>query len=224
MMNIKDKIQKLLALATSPNEHEAREALLKARQLMVKYKVEERVLEKKTDNNVVEELVDATCTTMTNSWAMKLSVLIAEHYCCVSFIERKSRRKTRQFGFIGLENDFTVCKHIFLYAYNYVLKKCDAIRRENSLRSGMEIRSLCNAYGYGFINGLEDTFKMQDAQHREYALVLTTPNEVMKRANRLGNTNYSSGNNRSDVFGSSMYAAQGYADGKTFDPVTKLKG
>ena len=37
--NIKDTIAKLLALSGSPNEHEARAALLKARGLMAKYKL-----------------------------------------------------------------------------------------------------------------------------------------------------------------------------------------
>ena len=34
--NIRDKIAGLLALSESPNEHEAKAALLKARELMVK--------------------------------------------------------------------------------------------------------------------------------------------------------------------------------------------
>ena len=33
-VDYKDKIRKLIALAESPNEHEARDALLKARELM----------------------------------------------------------------------------------------------------------------------------------------------------------------------------------------------
>lgn len=37
----KEKIRKLLALAESPNEHEARAALLKARQLMAEHKLSE---------------------------------------------------------------------------------------------------------------------------------------------------------------------------------------
>ena len=40
----KEKIRKLLALAESPNEHEARAALLKARQLMAEHKLTETEL------------------------------------------------------------------------------------------------------------------------------------------------------------------------------------
>ncbi len=41
----KTKIKKLLALSESPNEHEARAVLLKARQLMAEHKLAETELE-----------------------------------------------------------------------------------------------------------------------------------------------------------------------------------
>lgn len=44
-MDIKDRISKILALAESPNENEARAALLKARELMAKYKLQPEDLE-----------------------------------------------------------------------------------------------------------------------------------------------------------------------------------
>lgn len=44
-MNYKDKISKLLALAQSPEEAEAKEALLKARKLMAEHKLTEADLE-----------------------------------------------------------------------------------------------------------------------------------------------------------------------------------
>ena len=37
-MDIKDRIQKLLALSVNPNENEAKAALLKAQELMAKHK------------------------------------------------------------------------------------------------------------------------------------------------------------------------------------------
>ena len=42
--DLKDKIRKLLALAKSPEEHEAKAALLKARQLMAEHKLTEEEL------------------------------------------------------------------------------------------------------------------------------------------------------------------------------------
>ena len=49
MSKIQERIAKLLALADSPNEHEARGALLKARELMAEYKLwPEETEERKT--------------------------------------------------------------------------------------------------------------------------------------------------------------------------------
>ena len=52
----KEKIRKLLALAESPNEHEARAALLKARQLMAEHKLTETEL-KDVEKQQVRELL-----------------------------------------------------------------------------------------------------------------------------------------------------------------------
>ena len=42
-MDIKDRIQKLLALSVNPNENEAKAALLKAQELMAKHKLSMRI-------------------------------------------------------------------------------------------------------------------------------------------------------------------------------------
>ena len=52
MTDIKDKIAKLLALAESPNENEAKLALLKARKLMAKHKLSEKDIEITSQRNV----------------------------------------------------------------------------------------------------------------------------------------------------------------------------
>lgn len=83
--NIKDKIAKLLALAESPNENEAKAALLKARELMAEHKLRPEEIKKAENVKVVRELLDVTCTAMTNPWACALSAVIAEHYCCRAF-------------------------------------------------------------------------------------------------------------------------------------------
>ena len=53
MSAIKDKIAKLLALAASPNEKEAQEALLKARELMAKHKLRPEECQEKQSVKVV---------------------------------------------------------------------------------------------------------------------------------------------------------------------------
>lgn len=90
MANIKDKIAKLLALAESPNEAEAKAALLKARELMAKNKLTPEECQKQKNQKVVKDFTDIQCTAMTNPWAASLSAVIADNYCCRA-INRKRK-------------------------------------------------------------------------------------------------------------------------------------
>ena len=56
----KEKIRRLLALAESPNEHEAKSALLKARELMAKHKLTEAELVDVKKQTVEKVLTDIT--------------------------------------------------------------------------------------------------------------------------------------------------------------------
>ena len=65
-MDYKDRIRKLLALATSPEEGEAKAALLKARELMAKYKLTEmdvRELKKNPSKGSLQTLLSACGST-----------------------------------------------------------------------------------------------------------------------------------------------------------------
>lgn len=54
MKDYRKKIEKLLALSSSPNEHEAKAALLKARQLMAEHKLSEKDFKRNAGREVVE--------------------------------------------------------------------------------------------------------------------------------------------------------------------------
>lgn len=221
--DMKDVIKKLLALAgNNPNENEAKAAMLKARKLMAQYKLTESDIEDKTENDVVKEEVGVSCTAMTESWMLPLSATIAEHYCCVGTAFRKHGSKTYRIAFTGLEDDYAVCKQIFLYAVECIRQRCKEIKKENDWRSSSSIRELCNAYGIGFCKGLSDAFDEQDRNNQEYAIVLVTPEKVHEATKHMKRNNAKLHTGK-DTYGSSVYASEGYADGKRFDPTTKLE-
>ena len=60
--DIRDKIAKLLALADSPSEAEARAALLKARELMAKHKLRPEEIKKAENVKVIKETIGVSCT------------------------------------------------------------------------------------------------------------------------------------------------------------------
>ena len=82
----KEKIRKLLALAESPNEHEARAALLKARQLMAEHKLTEAELKDVEKQQVKDVRTDITCSKRRDPWIVSLSAIISlvSIICCAS--------------------------------------------------------------------------------------------------------------------------------------------
>ena len=222
MSNVKEKVAALLALATSPNENEAEAALLKARELMAKYKLRpEEVMEKKSEK-VVRERVNVTCTSMTDSWAVSLASIIAGRHCCKAFRWHGYKSKTTYIGFVGFEDDFAVCKRIFLYAYECVQSRCRQIRARNQRAgcSGKELREMCNAYGMGFCRGLKAAYDEQDEEHQEWGLVLKVPQAVEDSMKDMGKPK-TYGKVRMDGW-RQQYAAAGFAEGKAFDPTHRL--
>ncbi len=221
-MDIRDRIAKLLALSESPNEHEAKAALLKARELMVAHKLRpEDILDVKKQE-VIRKTVRATCTKMTNKWAVELSAVIASHYCCRAYYTRKKNTKTATIGFIGLKDDYEVCSCIYLYAYDYILAHCQELHKKyKKIYTQTQLRELCNAYGAGFTSGLCEALQRQDRQHEKgWGLVLTVPQEVEKAVASLRTdkcyANLNPGNFRN-------FSMQGYEDGKNFHPETSLE-
>lgn len=223
MNDIRDKIAKLLALADSPNENEAKAALLKARELMAEHKLRPEEIKKAENIKVIRQTVGVTCTKMTNTWATSLSAIIAEHYCCKAYRNHRHGDKKVTIGFVGLEDDFEICVRIFRYAFDCVESRCKAIREEEKeVYTTTYLRQIINAYGYGFCSGLKDAFNEQQEQHtQEWGLVLVTPQAVvdamndMKEGSDYGKPDYS-GHKR-------QFARAGYQDGKEFDPSTKLE-
>lgn len=68
MSKITEKIAKLLALAESPYEEEAKAALLQARRLMAEHKLMPEDIEPQENKNVIQECVGVTCTKLSSPW------------------------------------------------------------------------------------------------------------------------------------------------------------
>ncbi len=217
MSQIQERIAKLLALADSPNEHEAQAALLKARELMAEYKLRPEEIQATGKAKVIVKTVGITCTAMTDSWVSDLSAIIAGRYCCKAYRNRRHNGKKMEIGFAGLEDDYEICRRIFLYAYDCIKSRCREIKSENRAKgiSGSVIREMCNAYGQGFVDGLCSAFQKQQEEHQEWGLVMAVPQAVNdatshhKRATAL---------RRARTDGWRMaYARAGYKDGTEFD-------
>lgn len=220
-MDIKDRIAKLLALSKSPNEHEAKQALIKAQELMAVHKLCKDDIAPARNQMVIRQLIGVYCTKRLNSWMVPLSAVIAENYCCTAWRNHRKHAQKVEIGFIGFEDDFYVCEAVFKYAVDCVLSYCKQIRVEyKDIYLPKYIARLTDAYGFGFANGVNAAFARQKDEHREWGLVLIVPTEVQEVANEMETTIFKKSDLKSQ--GELKYTQQGYEDGQDFDPSTKL--
>ena len=222
MDNIKDKIAKLLALAESPNENEAKAALLKARALMAEHKLRPEEVREQDSQAVIRRTIGIHCTKMTDAWATTLNAVIAEHYCCVSFRSHLRGQKSVELGLVGLKDDFAVCEQAVRYAYDSVKSRCKQLNAEHKKEGwpGSEIRQLCNAYGWGFCSGLKKAFEAQEQEHQEWGLVMVVPKAVRDNAADLKPVIFAT----AKVDGwLNEYARAGYEDGRRFDMSRRIE-
>ena len=170
-----EKIRKCLALSESPNENEARTALLMARRLMAEYKIGSGE-ELSGDQRPEERRTSVTFTTLRDSWVLSLMKLMGPRYCCRPFSSKEYRKKTRTAAFAGFPQDLDVCVPAFELAV--------ATIRSNIIRMRKD-RSAANSYASGFIRGLAEAYEVQDAEDkmtaevgRSIITVMTVPKEV----------------------------------------------
>ena len=223
MLDIKDRIAKLLALAgNNPSEGEAKAALLKARELMAEHKLRPEECLKAETVNVVESLVGITVTGRKYAWGVALSAVIAKHYCCIPYRQHVKGKQTQEIGFTGLEDDFEVCARIYRYAFECAKQTSDEIFLEDAgYYSASQRRKNAEAYGWAFCKGLRDAFEAQAQEHQEWGLVMVIPQAVMNtELGRMKPKSY--GNTKSFEEADESARRRGYKDGLAFDPATRL--
>lgn len=218
MADIREKIRKLLALATSPNENEARGAMLKARELMAKNKLSEEDFEDRKQAKLVH--VDCNTATWTsdsgNIWMTNLCRILCDAYCCTASWSHERGRRTYVLQITGLEDDADLCKQVVEYAIGFIKSATKALCR----RYGSDPKSITQSYATGFIMGLEMAFEDQKEEHAEWGLVLVKPDEVREYEEGLGTREVKT---RKSSFNPLAYA-QGQMDGAKFNAKKVLQG
>lgn len=212
MVDYIKKIKNLLDLAKSPNEHEARSALLMARKLMVKHKILEKDLEDVSHQKVEERMTGITFSARRDLWISNLAGTVAKHHCCGNFQRRQKGKQTAEVGFIGFTEDITICMEVFKYAVDCIRLVTDKYRKTKDSKAA-------DGYGYGFVSGLMNAYEMQQTEEG-WGLVLVVPDEVNKELNGMRKKKHS--NKR--LKESDVYAfRKGEQDGKKFDMTKRLK-
>ena len=209
-MEIKDRIRKLLRLAESPNENEARAALLKAKELMAAHKLNEADFIEKEEAELVHlECTAAKWTTDSgNLWIASLCQLICEEHLCVAAWSTPARTRTHTLIITGLREDAELCKEIIEYAVGFVRGRTKKLARRHA-----DDRAAINSYGMGFTVGLKLAYEEQKEEHPEWGLVVVEPSEVRDYKEGLETKEVKT---RKSNFNPLAYA-QGQMDGQDFN-------
>lgn len=220
-----EKIRKCLALSSSPNENEARTALLMARRLMAEYKIGSG--EELDGEQVPEERTTAvTFTTIRDNWVIQLMSLMGPRFCCRPYASKIYRKKTRTACFVGFPQDLDVCVPAFELAV--------AAIRSNIIGARMD-PDIADSYARGFIKGLESEYASQDAEEmgeEGCTTALVTLMDVPEEVDRYVTERFSRSSLRVRSYGRNDAAFNsGFADGRNHlskkvrgDPVRQLKG
>lgn len=220
----KEKIRKLLALAQSPNEHEAKSAMLKARQLMAEHKLTEMDCVDAKKQEVKDIITDITCSKRWHPWIVLLSGVIGENYCCKAYRNHYKGKQMQYIGFIGLEDDVEICRTVFEYAVDCILSGEKQIRKENKGYDAKYVTRCADSYGYGYVNGIQEALDKQQEEEKQseegWGLVMTIPKEVEEYTKGFRSQQFDA--KASERMNGSSFM-QGFNDGQKFDPTRRLQ-
>lgn len=212
MVDIKERIQKLLSLASSNNENEAKAALLKAKELMIKYKISEADVNEKQDELVHILCEDVVWTTDSGRvWMVDLCKIIAENYLCVAAWQSKKGCRTYTLVITGMSEDASICKEVLAYALGFIRNEVKILQHRHSQTDGKTVES---SYVKGFIMGLQMAFEDQEEDHPEWGLVAVKPEEVENYTKELGTKNVKTKKAGFDP----LAFMKGQVDGEKFNP------
>lgn len=219
MENIKDKIKKLLSLASSSNENEARAALLKAKELMAKNKLTEVDLEESKKHKMVRLVCNEIkwTTDSGNIWMVDLCKILCDEYCCAIGWSTPRATRTHTAVIAGLDSDAEVCRLTIEYAVGVINNNIKALQRK--LRNA-DPKSVASSYADGFCKGLEIAFDLQREEHPEWGLVVVKPQEVTDYEKSLGSRSVRT---KSTSF-VHMANLKGLEDGRNFNARKVLQG
>lgn len=211
-----EKIQKLLSLSESSNEHEAEVAMLKAQELLAKYKLSIKEVKeyKKYNSKIQEKATDITFTKA--KWKAQLAGVISDNFGCYHYFRRKG---TNTIVFFGREEDVIVCNLVLNYAVDSVYSVVKKLKYRYS-KNGYRTRGIENDYALGFVYGLQGKFEEQKRSNQEWGIVLVKDKEVVEAHDKIKfnkkvdmNIKYKG---HSDVY------SKGCEDGKKFSVSDKI--
>ncbi|MBF0786969.1 MULTISPECIES: DUF2786 domain-containing protein [unclassified Streptococcus] len=171
------KVQNLLELAyDAPNDEEGQTALLMAQKLMVKHNLSmSDVTTAKTKNNIGETV--GTREYRLPWWQEKLAAILGENFRCQTIRRRLPDDGITQIIFFGYHSDAELCTKVYEGAILYLKYR---LKRLFPTITKARWKDYKKSYLLGFLDGLDQRFKIQVQSSEEFALMVQIPAEVLE--------------------------------------------
>lgn len=207
MEKIIEKIQKLLRLSESSNQHEAERAATKAQELMLKHNIEMRQVE----NHDSEYVNKTTDKFKREPQGMKYVNAILTKYFFVQIV-RSKRHDGNYDNIVGEKGNVDTALYVRDFLKNTFKKLWDEYRKE----TGAGARSRESFY-YGIYNGLVDKLEAQKQEtEAKYDLVLVDDPKAEEKVRELFGKLRSGGRRRVNNRDSQAFGA-GKAQGQSLN-------
>lgn len=172
------RIQKLLNLAASDVEEEARTAMLKAQELMAEHDLSMHQVsalgsEDGDRERVVEHTVEKEGRTI-QYWQKLLTTVITKNFRCAC-VYRSYGNGSRDIVIIGMPDDVTACRETLTFSFQSARNCWTRYRKTRTFRGRRAMEAAKKDYMIGFTVGVRDAFA---AQVKEKALVLSRSEHV----------------------------------------------
>lgn len=200
-MDIKNQIQKILALAASTTFQGEREtALATAQRLMLQHRISEEDLHAARDRHVIYLPVRAG--RRGKWWKQNLAAIVSENWCCYALEAAAAHRTNpdKWLVLMGFPEDVETAAAVILYLIDSVPVLWKSYKRTNPLFPSLKRLSkhgteagLQNAWIEGFLYGVRDRFRAVVDENERYALAIVKPPEVQAAHSQLDMKNKTPG-------------------------------
>ena len=173
-MKIIDKIKTLLnkTVENGCTEEEAKAALLMARKLMIKYKLNENDIKDSNEDNIIKQELQYNCNVF---WIHSLLKVFLNNFGIMHFMINKNEEL--HCVLFGIKVDVDCVRTLMNCAYDYVNMTSKKYSDEYTELFGIKDDTIETSFKMGFINGLEAKYEEQNKQLTNEEALMTIPNK-----------------------------------------------
>ncbi len=157
-----DRVEKLLALAQSANEHEAVLAMEKVRELYAKHNIERL---RSSCSGAMDSLIICRKRQKLEPHETMIFSVLNEHFFVkvvhTSLYNAVDRLKYKAAELLGLRENLLMAEYVFYF----LLRKCESLWTEHRKKTSCEGR-LRRSYLLGVIHGFSEKLALQDVQKK----------------------------------------------------------